>query len=829
MSYKPAMYVNLWRLRTTKNVAYNCEFFFNNGSLTGDELLRQFLRVVGHCELIGVSILGLLNDAAGLNVKLVDLLTSSAAAKVPATGYPRIDSVAFPNHIHPTQLVAAYHCSSHNLKACRNQLLRSHPNGSRLLKMHDAHFGWTEIEECYNRDVLRHPQISKLRKASVDVDSYSTMCVSYAKAPLARETLIEQCLFIAEALMCSTQLKDLDLKNAQSIYEQALPLFRSKVTLQTGYHIQSSLNTLEYCSVMGAIFNDFFLNSKVTITRENIDAYDAMIKRFVSNFFDPWYESADQLKHFISSITYKNLRLSVRGFFEYCRLALFTSKVPSDFVLVSHSNSSSIESVFSLARSQNRDTPQGFGSSIAIQSSTEAIAVVKAINKPAYASEDIPDVDEPNTLDLLHRRDAQRNQILSNFLGVRKEEIEAREVAIARSDMSEMVLLGELDASSLSCGYKRMLEILVDNAKQKLGTGSFLDLLLADEIDFVATVKAAIFTAHESWYKSLYNLGQIDETIFNKACSVILSRLFQNLYEASSLNRTHVLSSYHNRLYNLMKDRNLPPWNIVKAALPVCLQTDDTPVCLLIQSLSDILLEWVYSAMSAASFANRIDRPKANTTDDPRDVIMNQVHRFFGWSIFSQKQKLQNQQRDNKDSLELLEKMSVLHHEVLNDEVYMQNCYPFATEVLNIGSLTLVATRFIGFGRSLMTRVTELTVETMLRQGNRAIDALVSDVLNSEKLKRIFWVSCKSCYSGEAMTNKDNHDMSSSTLQSLYAAHTKRTIHAWAGMMSRKLKELYTGRHAKNTTKLALRVQLEASSKKKKATTEDKTDSTNVK
>lgn len=197
-----------------------------------------------------------------------------------------------------------------------------------------------------------------------------------------------------------------------------------------------------------------------------------------------------------------------------------------------------------------------------------------------------------------------------------------------------------------------------------------------------------------------------------------------------------------------MKDRNLPPWNIVKAALPVCLQTDDTPVCLLIQCLSDILLEWVYAAMSEASFANRIDQPKANTTDDSRDVIMNQVQRFFGWSIFSLTQKLQNQQRDNKDSLKLLERMSVLHH--------------------------------------------------------------------------------KSCHSGEAMTNKDNHDMSSSTLQSLYAALTKKTIHAWAGMMSRRLKELYTGRQAKNTTKLALCVQQEASSKKKKATA-DKTDRTNAK
>ncbi len=114
-----------------------------------DELLRQFLHVAGHCELIGVRILGLLNDAAGQNVKLVDLLTSFADTKVAVTGYPcTIENVTFANHINPSRLVAVYHCSSHNLKASRNQLLRSHPYGSRLLKMHEAHFGGQKLRSA---------------------------------------------------------------------------------------------------------------------------------------------------------------------------------------------------------------------------------------------------------------------------------------------------------------------------------------------------------------------------------------------------------------------------------------------------------------------------------------------------------------------------------------------------------------------------------------------------------------------------------------------------------------------------------------------------------
>jgi hypothetical protein len=430
---------------------------------------------------------------------------------------------------------------------------------------------------------------------------------------------------------------------------------------------------LEYSSVVGAIFNDFFLNSEVKIKRDNIDAYEAMIKTFVGDFYDQWYESIDpgtarkdRLKFLISPITYKNLRLSMRGFFEYCRLALFKACNPSDFVLVSHSNSSSIESVFALARSQNRDTPQGFCTSIAVQSSTEAIAVVNTFNKPAYASENIPDADVPNTLNLLNRTDAERDQVFSNFMKARKE-IQAR-AAIAHQ--VENVFEG-IVKSSLSPGYQRLLEVLLDNAKQKVETGGFLDLLLADERDFVATAKSAIFTANEAWYKSLCSLEGDDEKNFNSACSCILSRLFQNLYETSTFNRKHVLSSYHHRLYKMMKERHLPPWKIANNKLPACLRMNDAPVCLLIQWLSDILLEWVYAAMSKRLSEKRIDPPKAtNTADDSQgEVIMNQVQRFFGWSIFSLKRKLENEDRENKDGLKLLEQMSVLHHEVINDEL----------------------------------------------------------------------------------------------------------------------------------------------------------------
>ena len=45
-----------------------CGFFCNNGSLTGDTLLRQFDQVTIGCESIGSQVHGLVLDASGNNV-----------------------------------------------------------------------------------------------------------------------------------------------------------------------------------------------------------------------------------------------------------------------------------------------------------------------------------------------------------------------------------------------------------------------------------------------------------------------------------------------------------------------------------------------------------------------------------------------------------------------------------------------------------------------------------------------------------------------------------------------------------------------------------------
>jgi len=62
--------VNQWHFCGIKGVIHNREYFFNSGSLTGDELLCQFMHVVSCYESIGVHILGCVCDAGGQNSRL---------------------------------------------------------------------------------------------------------------------------------------------------------------------------------------------------------------------------------------------------------------------------------------------------------------------------------------------------------------------------------------------------------------------------------------------------------------------------------------------------------------------------------------------------------------------------------------------------------------------------------------------------------------------------------------------------------------------------------------------------------------------------------------
>jgi hypothetical protein len=69
-----AVHANQWRFRSCYGVVHNSEFFFNTGSMGGDDLVRQWMHVHTCYEIIGCKIYGLCGDAGGSNASFFKMI-----------------------------------------------------------------------------------------------------------------------------------------------------------------------------------------------------------------------------------------------------------------------------------------------------------------------------------------------------------------------------------------------------------------------------------------------------------------------------------------------------------------------------------------------------------------------------------------------------------------------------------------------------------------------------------------------------------------------------------------------------------------------------------
>ena len=105
---KPATYVNQWKFRSVYGRTFLLNFFFfNGGSLSGDELLRQLTHQVhGGVELAGAKVLGVCLDAGGGNSRLCSLLRGGQ--KVGDAAWVSAELVTFASPACPSRSVAVF-------------------------------------------------------------------------------------------------------------------------------------------------------------------------------------------------------------------------------------------------------------------------------------------------------------------------------------------------------------------------------------------------------------------------------------------------------------------------------------------------------------------------------------------------------------------------------------------------------------------------------------------------------------------------------------------------------------------------------------------------
>ena len=127
-------HVNQFRLGTCKNVSTSLEFFFNDGSLSGNELAHQFF-MQNQLSNVGTCTLMVEMNAGGNNTRLGTLLRHERKLGIKGSLGDEELLVSFKdpttNHLPRETRTAATLYSTHNQKSLRNAFHNSsHQKGS---------------------------------------------------------------------------------------------------------------------------------------------------------------------------------------------------------------------------------------------------------------------------------------------------------------------------------------------------------------------------------------------------------------------------------------------------------------------------------------------------------------------------------------------------------------------------------------------------------------------------------------------------------------------------------------------------------------------------
>ena len=102
------------------------------------------IEVVVAYETCGIKIFGIVCDAGGGNEGFFKILTKYVPREGP---WPDITAVRSKNPVDPSRYIYIWSCSTHGLKAVRNNLYRSQPHLTRAFVKSGVSFGWKQVEE----------------------------------------------------------------------------------------------------------------------------------------------------------------------------------------------------------------------------------------------------------------------------------------------------------------------------------------------------------------------------------------------------------------------------------------------------------------------------------------------------------------------------------------------------------------------------------------------------------------------------------------------------------------------------------------------------------
>ena len=203
-----ATYANVWRIRTYRNETWNVGYFYNDGYLDSDELLKQLLIILSSCEILNFHVKLQMSDSGGANARMIALLCKFANKKY-INGPPSINNLQYVNPLEVNRSIWASLCSVHGLKSAKKCLA-----DKKLLFNKGVHLSWQVIQDLYfliKDDMRKSMNVNSLRglKRSVAFpDAYTRQNVANAKSAFGEQIISYQLHLLASDLNCDSDVFD---------------------------------------------------------------------------------------------------------------------------------------------------------------------------------------------------------------------------------------------------------------------------------------------------------------------------------------------------------------------------------------------------------------------------------------------------------------------------------------------------------------------------------------------------------------------------------------------------------------------------------------------
>ena len=707
-----AVYANQWRFRSTTGIIHNSNFYFNTGSLDANEITKQFIDVLLSYEFLNIKILGIVSDGGGGNENFFRTMTNN----IPMTGpWPGLDTISFVNPIDTTRKVYIWSCGTHSLKAIRNNLYRSQPKFARNLKNNKIFFGWKDVERIYVRDESRKNNKGKCRtdltKNCVNLDQYTMMNATYAKAVFTDKTLTEVFCYLAIHLGVKLEWKETYHSTWHKYSSNCMILKKAIKDGTPQIHI-ATYTLLEYQVAVYGIFVERLLNRFWSITKDNIEVESKVLSN-IMQYFSRWMietdiEDEEQNvgkrtldSYHISHKTYRNLLTLVRGFVGYARAVLDISK-DDTFIPALHCNQSSIEGLFSCIRSMSKDRTDLYASGILHQNISKLYKSMETTKgNTSYPTEYIaPELntyslrDQCKNIDRIGKQDSFSKEGVAALI--------SHEKINASSDSVTYLFPSEILSSERISGF----ELFKYYKQHSLVGGKTFQQMLCNNPAFLAYAALSRGTKNEWFFTTI--IRDKGGTKSKSLCQHINFELYTLLTQTTT--NTDALVSYE---YHIFKEIQKKESNVFDSLFQLHfndLYEDSTnnKCCrtILVNILKHCFTEqWTGQVISAYKTDNLTFIKPISVPEDrmPALPVMNDdnVNRMFGWAIWKVKRKYKklidqgsvNMIYESKHAM--LENMSVRVIDIVNNINYIRLYYPQDDALRNKGLLTLVAPLYI--------------------------------------------------------------------------------------------------------------------------------------